>query len=80
MPSRATAKPGTTLLHLVLFVLALGLFFSLIYFYGVCTVVLPACMSVYHVHSIDLVARKGHQISLELELETAVSHDLSAGN
>lgn len=43
-------------------------------------VVLPACLSVYHVHSIDMVAIKGHQISLELELETAVSRDLSDGN
>lgn len=41
---------------------------------------LPACMSVYHVYSMAAAARKGHQISLESELEAVVSRDVGAGN
>lgn len=51
-------------------------FFNL---YFMCTIVLPACMSVYHIHATPLKVRKGHPIPLGLELVTVVSHDVGSG-
>ena len=38
----------------------------LIYFYFMCDVVLPTCMSVQHVYAMSIEARRGHQIPWNL--------------
>lgn len=44
------------------------------------TCVLCACMYVYHMHTVPKDARRGCLISLELELQTVVSHQVSVEN
>jgi hypothetical protein len=38
------------------------LYFLLIYFYVMCSDVLPACLSVYHIHEATTKARRRHHI------------------
>lgn len=55
-------------------------FFSFINFYFLCMAILPACMSVYHVHAIPVKVRKDHPVPLGLGLVRIVSCDVGAGD